>query len=74
MGFRQTPPITRCAHMVRAILLASATATRLKGLRNMNSVRQGGNVTPRLPSLTIDVAPMMRSVLSCRLPRLLAPV
>jgi hypothetical protein len=55
--------------MVRAILFANATATTLNGRRSISAPIHWGNLKPRLPSLRIDVAPTINSVLKCRFPR-----
>ena len=56
--------------MVRAILLANATAMTLKGRRAMSATIHFGSVTPRLACLRTDVAPTISRVRNCLLPRL----
>ena len=54
--------------MIRAVLLASATATSLSGFRAINPVSHAGNATPRFACLMIDEAPTTSRVLNWRLP------
>ncbi len=62
-------PLTRIAHIVRAILLASATAATLCGRRAINDTTQPGNFEPLRACFRIDVAPTISSVRNCLFPR-----
>ena len=67
-GARYVPPFTRSAQIVRAILLASATATTLYGRRAISEMIHEGSFTPLRACFRIDVAPTISNVRNCLFP------
>ncbi|MDQ0458346.1 hypothetical protein QO005_004707 [Rhizobium paknamense] len=63
------PPLTRIAHIMRAILLASATAATLQGRCAIMETAQPGSFEPLLACFRTAVARTISRVRSCLLPR-----
>ena len=57
--FRYVPPLVSSAQMIRAILLASATATTLKGLRAKSPISHRGALSLPFARRRTNVAPHM---------------
>lgn len=67
-SLRSSPPFTRRARMILAILLASATATTLNGRRVRSFVIQSGMGAPRRACFRTAVAPKTSSFLGVGFP------